>query len=100
MGHPTHIFDFNKIIGKNIFVRKAKNHEKLITLDGKEHLLSTNNPVIADKNPIALAGVIGGYDSAINKSTTTIFIESAYFNPVTIRKSSKHNQISNRCQEI
>ena len=62
-------------------------------MDQKTHLLS-ENLVIADKdNPIALAGVMGGFYSSVTNSTTSIFIESAYFNPITIRKSSKQSQI-------
>ena len=93
-GHPTHIFDFDKISGNDIFVRKAKKQETLITLDQKTHLLNEKNLVIADKdNPIAMAGVMGGFNSGVTNSTTSIFIESAYFNPITIRKSSKQSQI-------
>ena len=93
-GHPTHIFDFDRISGNDIFVRKAKKQETLITLDEKTHLLNEQNLVIADKDkPVALAGVIGGFNSGVTNSTTSIFIESAYFNPITIRKSSKQSQI-------
>ena len=94
-GHPTHIFDFDKISGNNVYIRKAKKNEKLITLDEKTHSLYEENLIIADKdNPIALAGVVGGFNSGVTNSTTSIFIESAYFNPITIRKSSKKSQIS------
>ena len=93
-GHPTHIFDFDKISGNDIFIRKAKKDEVLVTLDEKRHTLYEENLVIADKdNPIALAGIIGGFNSGVSNSTTSIFIESAYFNPITIRKSSKKSQI-------
>ena len=90
MGHPTHIFDYNKISNKEILIRRAKKNEPITTLDGQNFKLNKENLVITDgKNPIALAGIMGGKDSSINENTTEVFVESAYFNPITIRKGSK-----------
>jgi phenylalanyl-tRNA synthetase beta chain len=94
-GQPTHIFDYNKINGDSISIRRAKKGETLIGLDEKKYNLDTESLIISDfKSPIALAGILGGQETSINNNTDEIFIESAFFNPVTIRKSSKNNQIS------
>ena len=94
-GQPTHIFDYNKINGKSISIRRAKKGESLLALDEKKYNLDKKSLIISDeKSPIALAGIIGGLETSVNDDTEIIFIESAYFNPVTIRKSSKKNQIS------
>ena len=90
IGHPTHIFDSKKIKNKEILVRRAKKNEKLQTLDGNKYELTIENLVIANSNdPIALAGVIGGMKSSVSLDTKSVLIESAYFDPITIRKSSK-----------
>ncbi len=95
MGHPTHIFDYNRLRQKEILVRRAKKGEVLTTLDEEKHKLSANHLLITDgHNPIALAGVMGGLESAISDDTTTVLVESAYFDPVTIRKSAKSVQMS------
>ncbi len=95
IGHPTHIFDYDKLKNKEIHVRRAKKGETLTTLDELNHKLDTRNLLITDgKSPIALAGVMGGKETAVSSSTSTILIESAYFNPVTIRKSAKSLFIS------
>lgn len=95
LGHPLHSFDFEKIKGKEIIVRRAKNSEKIIDLNNISHQLSVENLVIADKtNPIAIAGVIGGIESGITNETKTVVLEAAYFNPVVIRKSAKSINIS------
>ena len=94
-GHPTHIFDFDKLDSKEIHIRRAKKNESITTLDQNKYKLNNNNLLITDsKTPIALAGVMGGVDSAVGDNTVNIFIESAYFNPVTIRKGSKALSIS------
>ncbi len=90
LGQPLHAFDASKIKDDTIVVRKAEKNENIMTLDGENHLLNDKMIVIADKeNPIAIAGVIGGYASQITESTTDIVIEAAEFNRVSIRKTSK-----------
>ena len=90
LGLPTHIFDLDKLVSKEIIVRRAIPGEKIISLDEKEHKLNKNNLLITSGNePIALAGIIGGLTSSVSYKTNSILIESAYFNPVTIRKSAK-----------
>lgn len=87
---PIHVFDLGKITGGKIIIRRAKKDEKLLSLEGKSIDLSTDMLVIADeKRPVALAGVIGGENSAVLEFTRDVFIESAYFNPVSVRKTSK-----------
>tara|TARA_Y100000590_G_scaffold469521_1_gene657502 strand:- start:1389 stop:3767 length:2379 start_codon:yes stop_codon:yes gene_type:complete len=95
MGHPTHIFDYDKLDRKEIFVRRAINGEKLTSLDNIEHKLNKTQLLITDgKSPIALAGVMGGLDTAVTVETKTVLVESAYFNPITIRKSAKTLQMN------
>ncbi len=90
MGHPLHAFNYRFIEGKKIIVRKARENEKFTTLDGVERELKESDLVIADeKKAIALAGIMGGENSEIREDTTTVVIESAYFDPATIRKTSK-----------
>lgn len=87
---PLHAFDIQKIEGKQINVRFAEQAEKLITLDESTRELQSNDVVIADaKQAMCIAGVFGGKDSGVSASTTSIFIESACFNPVLVRKTSK-----------
>jgi phenylalanyl-tRNA synthetase beta chain len=87
---PIHTFDFGRIGGGRIVVRKAKRGETLVDLDGRTLALSTDMLVIADESrPVALAGVIGGQASGITASTRDVFIESAHFDPVGIRKTAK-----------
>ncbi|MGC9048963.1 MAG: phenylalanine--tRNA ligase subunit beta [Patescibacteria group bacterium] len=88
-GQPLHAFDYNKIAGRKIIIRSAKNGEKILALDGKEYELNDKDLVIADsRRPIALAGVMGGELFSITPETKTIVIESANFEPVTIRRTS------------
>ena len=95
MGQPTHIFDWDKVNSDKIFVRRANKNESIITLDQDSYKLNENNLLITDGDkPIAIAGVMGGFDSAVNEETKTIFIESAYFDPIVIRKSSKSLMLS------
>jgi phenylalanyl-tRNA synthetase beta chain len=87
---PIHAFDLDKISGRKIIVRRAKQGEKLRSLEAKDVDLSSEMLVIADEGkPAALAGVIGGEDTAVSDSTRNVFIESAYFDPVSVRKTSK-----------
>jgi phenylalanyl-tRNA synthetase beta chain len=95
IGQPLHAFDYHLIAkGKNskptIVVRRAKAGEEFITLDGQKHKLGTENLLIADEEKgIALAGVMGGQNSEIKDNTVDVLIESAYFSPTNIRRTSK-----------
>jgi phenylalanyl-tRNA synthetase beta chain len=92
MGHPTHAFDLDLLEGGKIIVRKARAGETLKTLDGVDRKLSPEDLIIADaKKPVALAGVIGGYDTMITDKTKNILIESAWFDPAAVRKTAKHH---------
>ena len=92
IGQPLHAFDAAKIEGGKVVVRRALEGERFVTLDGVERTLSSADLVIADASkPMCLAGVFGGEDSGVTDSTTDIFLESAYFNPVSIRKTSKRH---------
>lgn len=87
---PIHAFDLDKIAGNKIIVRKAGESKTLRSLEDKNIALSPEMLVIADEEkPVALAGVIGGEESAVFEKTQNIFIESAYFDPVSVRKTSK-----------
>jgi len=89
LGEPMHAFDRNKLKGDTIHIRFAKNDEKIVTLDGNAHDLTSEDIVIADTTgPIALAGVMGGGNSEICDTTTEIILEAANFNPVNIRKTA------------
>lgn len=90
MGQPMHAFDINSIEGKHITVRRAKNGEKITTLDEEERTLDENDLVIADKRkPVAIAGVMGGMNSEIEKDTETVVFESASFYGGAVRKTAK-----------
>lgn len=90
MGQPMHAFDINSIEGKHITIRRAKNGEKITTLDEEERSLDENDLVIADETkPVAIAGVMGGMNSEIEKDTETVVFESASFYGGAIRKTAK-----------
>jgi phenylalanyl-tRNA synthetase beta chain len=92
MGHPTHVFDLDLLAGGKILVRRAFSGETLKTLDGVERKLTPEDLVIADAvKPVALAGVMGGFDTMITDKTHNILIEAAWFDPATIRKSSRRH---------
>ena len=94
LGQPLHTFDADKISGGKVIVRDAEAGEKLVTLDGVERELNPADLVIADeKGAMCLAGVFGGADSGISETTKDIFLEIAYFNLVTIRKTSKRHTL-------
>lgn len=89
-GQPMHAFDLRYVEGSHINIRNATNGEKIVTLDGVERVLSEEMLVIADaKKPVAVAGVMGGEYSGIMDDTTTVVFESAYFEPVQIRRTAK-----------
>ena len=90
MGQPMHAFDINSIEGKHITVRRAKNGEKITTLDEEERELNSDDLVIADdKKAVAIAGVMGGINSEIEKDTKTVVFESASFYGGNVRKTAK-----------
>ena len=94
-GHPMHAFDYSKIDGNKIVVRKAKKDEKITTLDGVERELKEGILVIADENKVvAVAGIMGGANSEVSKETTDILLEVAYFTPENIRRTSKEMILS------
>ncbi len=90
LGQPLHAFDLTKIKSNQINIRSARAKEKLQTLDDKELTLDKESMVIADADkPIALAGVMGGKESEVNEKTTSLLLESAYFDPSRVRKMSR-----------
>ncbi|MGA6953324.1 MAG: phenylalanine--tRNA ligase subunit beta [Candidatus Sulfotelmatobacter sp.] len=92
IGKPTHVFDMDLLEGGKLVIRKAKDGEKLKTLDGVERTLSSEDLVVADaKKPVGLAGVMGGFDTMITDKTRNILIESAWWDPITVRKSSRRH---------
>lgn len=91
LGQPLHAFDLEKL-DKELIIRLAKKNEKMTLLDGTELSLTEDDLVIADAtNPVALAGVMGGASSSVTNSTRTIFLESAYFDPIHIRTTAKRH---------
>ncbi len=101
LGHPLHAFDLARIRQRKIIVRRAKAGENLKTLDGVDRALSADDLVIADaQRAVALAGVMGGEDSEISTSTQKVLLESAWFDPTSIRRTAKsqgmHTEASHR----
>lgn len=91
-GQPLHAFDADKIAGKKVVVRQAKEGEKFVTLDKVERTLHAGNLMICNsEKPMCIAGVFGGIDSGITEATKTVFLESACFDPASIRKTSKQH---------
>lgn len=89
-GQPLHAFDFDLIEGGAIRVRLSEKGERFTTLDGEEHEVPEGTLFIADgRRPVALAGIMGGQNSEVSDETTNVLIESAYFDPTTIRKAAK-----------
>ena len=89
IGQPMHAFDGNFLRGNRIIVRRAKEGEKIVTLDEKEFTLNPENLVICDsEGPVALAGIMGGENSEIVEDTTKLTLESATFDATSIRKST------------
>ena len=94
LGQPLHTFDADKVRGGKVIVRRAAEGEPIRTLDGVEHKLHSTDMVIADsQGPMCIAGVFGGEDSGVSDGTVNLFIESAYFDPGSIRKTSKSQQL-------
>jgi len=95
LGQPLHAFDAVKISGNKIQVKTLKAGTKFVTLDGVERELHEDDLMICDaEKPLCIAGVFGGIDSGVTESTTNLFLESAYFNPVSIRKSAKRHALN------
>ncbi len=96
LGQPLHAFDADKIKGKKIKVGNVAAGTKFVTLDGKERELHQDDLLIknGDGEPMCLAGVFGGLDSGVSATTKRIFLESAWFNPVVIRKTARRQQLS------
>lgn len=95
LGQPLHAFDAAKIAGNKIEVKTVKAGTKFVTLDGIERTLSEEDLMICDaEKPMCIAGVFGGIHSGVSETTTNIFLESAYFNPVSIRKSAKRHGLN------
>ena len=91
MGQPTHAFDLDKIDG-GIVVRRARKGEKLKTLDGIERTLDPEDLIVADHSrPLALAGVMGGWDSMITPATKNVLVEAAWFDPIAVRRTARRH---------
>ncbi len=89
-GHPLHPFDLDRLEGRRIVVRRAKGSEAMTTLDGEEKNLTDEVLVIADgRKPVAIAGIVGGAESGVDPDTTQVLLESAFFDPVRIRTTSR-----------
>src|SRR5688572_25546597 len=90
MGQPLHAFDFDRLRGKKIIVREARLGEKITSIDGHERRLAAGMLVIADaERPVALAGVMGGIDSEVSGATVNVLLESARFDPLSVRKTAR-----------
>ena len=95
LGQPLHAFDADKIEGGKIVVRTCEEGTQFVTLDGVERKLSAQDLMICNANkPMCIAGVFGGLESGVSDTTTNIFIESAYFNPVWVRKTAKRHGLN------
>ena len=95
MGQPLHAFDVDRIGGGRVVVRRAADAERFVTLDGVERKLAATDLMICDAAaPMCLAGVFGGAGSGVTEGTTSVFLESAYFNPSVIRKGAKRHGLS------
>src|SRR2546423_13353753 len=92
LGHPLHGFDLDKLAGRRILVRRAREGEPMTTLDGKERTLSEDDLVIADgEKPVALAGVMGSLTSEVGDRTTRILLETPMFDPAGVRRTSRRH---------
>ena len=92
IGKPTHVFDMDLLEGGKLIIRKARNGEKLKTLDAVERTLTSEDLVVADaRKPVGLAGVMGGFDTMITDKTKNILIESAWWDPGIVRKMSRRH---------
>lgn len=95
LGQPLHAFDYEKIKGSQIAVRYAMKGERLTTIDNVERVLESSDLIIADASkPLAIAGVMGGYNSKVVDETKDILLESAYFDPLVVRRASRRLKLS------
>lgn len=95
LGQPLHAFDADRIAGSKVVVRTCPEGTKFTTLDGVERTLSDRDLMVCDaEKPMCIAGVMGGQDSGVTEHTRNVFLESAYFNPVWIRKSARRHGIN------
>src|SRR5437879_5536164 len=100
IGHPLHAFDYDRIAGHTIIIRKANAGEQFVTLDSKARTLRGSELLICDaERPIAIAGVMGGANSEISEGTRNVLIEGAYFAPRSIRRTSKSLGISTEASQ-
>lgn len=100
-GQPLHAFDFDRLSGGLLIVRKASRGEKLVTLDGVERTLDSSDIVVADaERPVSLAGIMGGLSTAVTEKTSNVLLEAAWWDPVTIRRTARrlgmHTDASHR----
>jgi len=94
-GHPLHAFDADTLNGQKVIVRQANEGENITTLDGVERELSASDLVIADeRKPVCIAGVLGGADSGVSEETTSVYLEGAYFDAISVRKTAKRHAIN------
>lgn len=95
MGQPLHCFDLDKVTGGEIVVRHCEEGTPFTTLDGVEHKLDSRDLMICNAEaPMCIAGVFGGLDSGVTESATSIFLESAYFNPTSVRKTARRHGLN------
>ncbi|WP_339709918.1 phenylalanine--tRNA ligase subunit beta [uncultured Kriegella sp.] len=95
MGQPLHAFDADRIYGKKVVIKTVAKGTKFMTLDGEERELHEEDLMICDgEKPMCIAGVFGGINTGVTQNTTSIFLESAYFNPVAIRKTAKRHGLN------
>ncbi|MDR0955162.1 MAG: phenylalanine--tRNA ligase subunit beta [Rikenellaceae bacterium] len=95
LGQPLHAFDADKIDGRKVIVQTCPEGTPFVTLDGVERKLSAEDLMICSATrPLCIAGVFGGLDSGVTEATTNVFLESAYFNPVTIRKTARRHGLN------
>ncbi len=100
-GQPLHAFDFDKLSGGLLLIRKAQKGEKLVTLDGVERTLETSDVVVADaERAVSLAGIMGGLDTAVTDATSNVLLEAAWWDPATVRRTARrlgiHTDASHR----
>ena len=90
LGQPLHAFDYDKLNGKTISIRNAFENEEILCLNNENNKLDPEDIVISDSNgPVAIAGVIGGFDSQVDFNTKNILLESAVFDEISVRRTSK-----------
>jgi len=95
LGQPLHAFDADRIFGKKVIVKKMRTGTKFMTLDGEERELHEDDLMICDaEKPMCIAGVFGGINTGVTEKTTSIFLESAYFDPISIRKTAKRHGLN------